>query len=236
VNIIYEDNHLLVVEKPYGVPSQEDSTGDDDMLSLCRAYIKKKYDKPGDVFLGLVHRLDRPTRGVMVFAKTSKAASRLSEQIRRGEFKKTYLAVLTREPPRKKGSLTGYLVKDETRHVARTAEKNEPGAKKASLDYEVLGARDGLCLVRVWLNTGRFHQIRAQFAGIGCAVYGDMKYGNGEKAKLALFAEGISLIHPTKREAMLFRLTPAHHPFDKFEEIKQAGAAPEGEGEYEKDK
>jgi 23S rRNA pseudouridine1911/1915/1917 synthase len=221
MKILYLDNHLLVAEKPYGVPSQADSTGDDDMLSICKYYIKKKYGKPGDVYLGLIHRLDRPTRGVMVFARTSKAASRLSEQIRNGEFRKTYLAVLTSAPPEDKGELHDFLLKDEEEHVSRLARPGERGAKEAALEYEVLGKKEGLCLVRATLLTGRFHQIRAQFANLGCPVYGDMKYGKGEvKAKLALYAEGVSLIHPTKNERMIFKLKPEHYPFNIFDEIK----------------
>ncbi len=218
MNILFEDNHLLVVEKPYGVPSQADSSGDDDMLSLCKAYIKQRYSKPGNVYLGLVHRLDRPTRGVMVFARTSKAAARLSKQIRKGEFKKTYLAVLTAAPGDDSGELWNYLVKDEKARIARITDSNENGAKEAGLRYEVLDKKGELCLVRIELITGRFHQIRAQFAHIGCSVYGDMKYGSADKkAKLALFAAGICFDHPTKGEMICFSLNPAHYPFNMFE-------------------
>ncbi len=217
ISVLYEDNHLLVVEKPYGVPSQADSSGDKDMLTLCKAYIKQKYSKPGDVYLGLVHRLDRPTRGIMVFARTSKAAGRLSEQIKSGEFCKTYLAVLTSEPKEKKGVLWNWLYKDESEHIARIVSEDTAGAKKAGLEYEVLDLREGLSLVRVRLITGRFHQIRAQFANIGCAVYGDMKYGKRDvKDKLALFASGLSFPHPTKGERMEFEIKPSHYPFSLF--------------------
>jgi 23S rRNA pseudouridine1911/1915/1917 synthase len=218
LNVLFEDNHLLVVEKPYGVPSQADDTGDDDMLSMCKAYIKRRYDKPGDVYLGLVHRLDRPTRGIMVFARTSKAASRLSEQIRNGEFCKTYLAVLTAAPEEDKGELRDWLLKDENGHIARVVSRDEPGAKEAALRYEVVDKRDGLCLVRISLYTGRFHQIRAQFAHRGCAVYGDMKYGKRDKKdRLALFACGLSFLHPTKGERLEFTIKPAGYPFNLFE-------------------
>jgi len=218
MNVLYEDNHLLVVEKPYGVLSQADISGDDDMLSLCKAYIKQKYDKLGEVYLGLVHRLDRPTRGVMVFARTSKAAARLSKQIQSGEFDKTYMAVLTKQPPQKSGELTDYLLKDTENRIAKVARENTPGAKKAVLRYEGVGKKDGLTLVRVKLITGRFHQIRAQFDNIGCSVYGDMKYGKRDiKEKLGLFASEVCLIHPTKKERMCFGLMPTHYPFDLFE-------------------
>ncbi len=217
LNILYEDNHLLVVEKPYGIPSQADSSGDDDMQTLCKVYIKQKYNKPGDVYLGIVHRLDRPTRGVMVFARTSKAAARLTAQISSGEFAKTYLAVLTKKPKDDNGVLEDYLIKDSETRIAKIAHENTPGAKQAKLAYEVLDNKDGLCLVKVKIFTGRFHQIRAQFANIGCSVYGDMKYGKRDiKDKLALFAAQVSLNHPTKGERMTFRLSPGHFPFDKF--------------------
>lgn len=218
VKVICEDNHLLVVEKPYGVPSQADETGDADMLSLCKAYIKEKYHKPGDVYLGLVHRLDRPTGGVMVFARTSKAAARLTAQIQSGAFEKTYLAVLTAEPPEKAGTLTHWLVKDEAAHIARVANKSTPGAKLAELEYEVLAQQDKLVLVRIRLMTGRFHQIRVQMAAAGCSVYGDMKYGaRNIKAPLALFACRVCLDHPTKGERMCFDARPARHPFSLFD-------------------
>lgn len=217
MNVLYEDNHLLVVEKPYGVPSQADSSGDDDMLTLCKAYIKTRYDKPGEVYLGLVHRLDRPTRGVMVFARTSKAAARLGKQMQAGEFDKTYMAVLTKSPAQKVGELTDYLLKDTDKRIAGVVDEDTPGAKKAVLEYEVLAKKDGLTLVKIKLISGRFHQIRAQFAHIGCGVYGDMKYGKRDiKEKLALFASEVCLNHPTKGERMCFGLTPTHFPFDMF--------------------
>ena len=218
VKVIYEDNHLLVVEKPYGVPSQADETGDADMLSLCKSYIKEKYQKPGEVYLGLVHRLDRPTGGVMVFARTSKAAARLAAQIQSRAFDKTYLAVLTAAPPEQAGSLTHWLVKDEAAHIARVADKSTPGSKLAELEYEMLAQRDGLVLVRIRLLTGRFHQIRAQMATVGASVYGDMKYGARDiKAPLALFAYKLCLDHPTKGERMCFATRPVRHPFTLFD-------------------
>ena len=147
MNIIYEDNHLLVAEKPYGVPSQADETGDADMLSLCKAYIGEKYAKPGKVYLGLVHRLDRPTGGVMVFARTSKAAARLTEQIQSGLFEKIYLAVLTGAPPESAGTLRHFLVKDEAAHIARIAEATTEGAKKSGTGIRGAGA-EGRSLFR----------------------------------------------------------------------------------------
>lgn len=218
LHVCYEDNHLLVVDKPYGVPSQADESGDADMLTMAKAYVKEKYAKPGDVYLGLVHRLDRPTSGVMVFARTSKAAARLSEQMREGGFEKTYLAVLTAKPQPEQGELRHWLAKDEATHIARIVQPQAAGAKEAVLAYETLSERDGLCLVRARLLTGRFHQIRAQFAAVGCAVYGDMKYGARDvKAPLALHACRLSLLHPTQKTPMCFDSAPARPPFDRFD-------------------
>lgn len=217
MNILFEDNHLLVVEKPYGIPSQADSSKDDDMQTLCKAYIKEKYNKPGEVYLGLVHRLDRPTRGIMVFARTSKAAARITTQIHTGDFEKTYLAVLTASPKKDKGALWNYLIKDSNVRIAKVVDKNIKGAKEAGLEYEVLEEKDGLFLVQIHMFTGRYHQIRAQFDHIGCSVYGDMKYGKRDiKANLALFASEVCLNHPTKKEQMCFSLTPKHSPFHIF--------------------
>lgn len=218
VNVLYEDNHLLVVVKPYGVPSQADETGDADMLTLGKAYIAQKYNKPGNVYLGLVHRLDRPTGGVMVFARTSKAAARLAAQMQSGAFEKTYLAVLTALPPQSEGALWHDITKDERTHTAHVWDQPVAGAKKAGLDYKVLAERSGLYLVRVKLLTGRFHQIRAQFAHVGAAVYGDMKYGERRvKAPLALFASALSLSHPTTGERLTFEAKPRAHPFTLFD-------------------
>lgn len=218
MNVIYEDNHLLVVEKPYGVPSQADASGDTDMLSLCRAYIGEKYAKPGKVYIGLLHRLDRPTSGVMVFARTSKAASRISAQIRAGTFKKTYLAVLTAAPPKQRGELWHHMCKDSAARTAHIADAHTPGAKKAKLKYETLGNSGGLYLVRIELLTGRFHQIRAQFAAAGAPVYGDQKYGpRSIKAQLALFAQQISFDHPVTKQRLCFYAKPVFHPFALFD-------------------
>jgi 23S rRNA pseudouridine1911/1915/1917 synthase len=218
VKIIYEDNHLLVAEKPYGVPSQADETGDADMLTLCKAYIKEKYAKPGDVYLGLVHRLDRPTAGVMVFARTSKAAARLSAQIQSGVFEKTYLAVLTGAPPEQAGTLRHWLVKDEATHIAHIVGAETPGAKRAELEYEVLAQQDGLYLTRIQLKTGRFHQIRAQMAAVKASVYGDMKYGPRDiKVPLALYACRVCLDHPTTGQRLCLTAQPKFHPFTLFD-------------------
>ena len=182
ITILYEDNHLLVVIKPQGVPSQSDKSGDEDMLSLLKAYIKEKYAKPGNVYLGLVHRLDRPTGGVMVFAKTSKAAARITEQIKDGTFSKRYLAVLTAKPQIKRSRLTHYLLKDQANNIVKVVPMTTTGAKKAVLDYNIIEDSDeeGLCLADIRLHTGRSHQIRVQMSTVGCPLYGDVKYGKNQ--------------------------------------------------------
>lgn len=208
MQVIYEDNHVIVVNKPQGVPSQADKTGDMDMLSLVKEYLKKKYNKPGNVYCGLVHRLDRSTAGLMIFAKTSKAASRLSEYIRNGDFKKEYLAVVCKKlPVGKTEVLENYLLKCEKTNTSKVVEKNEKNSKLAKLEYTVLSNTGDFSYIRVKLYTGRHHQIRVQMANIGCPLYGDIKYG-GKKGKLALFACKLATFHPTRDEMLEFELLP----------------------------
>lgn len=213
LNILYEDNHIIVVEKPANIPSQEDKTGDLDMLTIIKKYLKEKYNKPGNVYLGLVHRLDRPTGGIMVFAKTSKAASRLSEQIRNKQFQKKYLAIVDGKMESKKGHFEDYLYKEEKTNTSRIAKKNEKGAKFASLDYEVVKYNEeiNMSVVKVTLNTGRHHQIRVQFASRGHSLSGDQKYGTRGRGKgLGLYAYYLSFYHPTTKEKLEFELEPKH--------------------------
>lgn len=218
MNVLYEDNHVIAVVKPYNIPVQADESGDPDLLSMVKAYLKQKYNKPGAVFLGLVHRLDRPTGGVMLFARTSKAASRLSLEIREGRMKKEYFAVLQSAPPKKEGILTGYLKKDPRTHSSYLVSPNEPQAKYAELAYRVVGQKSGLTLVKVDLKTGRHHQIRVQFASIGCPLYGDMRYGNSaQKRQLALWCSRLIVKHPTKAENLDISAIPTNHPFCLFE-------------------
>ncbi len=211
VNVIYEDNHILVVEKPCNIASQGDETGDKDMLTLCKEYIKDKYNKPGNVYVGLVHRLDRPVGGIMVFAKTSKAASRLSESVRSKDFKKTYLAVVNdnNNTMNDNDSFEDYMVKNEALNKSIVCSKDKHGAKLAKLSYEVLKQQENLKLVKISLETGRHHQIRVQFSSRGYPLYGDQKYGNGPKGEqIALWAYKISFKHPTKDEIMEFECMP----------------------------
>ena len=212
MEILYEDNHIIVVSKPQGVASQPDETGNKDMLTQVKEYIKEKYNKPGDAFVGLVHRLDRPTGGAMVFAKTSKAASRLSEQMRNGDFDKTYLAVVCGKPREPKGKIVSYLKKDEKTNTAIIVPQTTNGAKRAELDYETLAFNQDTnrSLVKVKIYSGRGHQIRVQMKSIKCPIFGDQKYG-GEgmpKVMLNLFATELAFLHPVTKQKLIFRVYP----------------------------
>ena len=200
IEILYEDNHIIVVVKPHNIPSQSDISGDADMLTLLKGYIKEKYDKPGNVFLGLVHRLDRPTSGVMVFARTSKAAQRLSKQFVDREVEKEYTALVDGFPP-DIGEFTDYLKKDERKNIVTTCGRDE--GKLARLSYRVISREGRLSRVKIKLFTGRSHQIRVQFASRGFALVGDAKYGAGGR-NLCLCCTHLSFMHPTKREKMSF--------------------------------
>ena len=212
MDILYEDNHIIVVSKPQGVPSQPDNTNDEDMLTKVKKYVKEKYNKPGEVFIGLVHRLDRPTGGVMVFARTSKAASRLSEQMKAGEFDKTYYAVVCGRPRDARGKIVSYLKKDEKTNTVLLVPQTTDGAKRAELDYETLeyNSETDRSLVKVKLLSGRGHQIRVQMKSIKCPIFGDQKYGgeNMPKVMLNLFAVELSFLHPTTRQKLIFKVYP----------------------------
>lgn len=220
IPIIYEDNHLLVVIKPPNILSQGDHTGDLDMLTLLKADLKRRYNKPGNVYLGLVHRLDRPVGGVMVFAKTSKAASRLSSQIQKGQFSKKYLAVIHGKPEKERDTLVHYLLKDHKKNMVYAVEKGIPGAKEARIDYEVIDIQNGFSLVKIHLHTGRSHQIRVQFSTIGHPLYGDQKYGtkvNKVGQQIALWSHEISFDHPTLNKKVSFKSFPKKYdPWDRF--------------------
>ena len=207
LKVIYEDNHIIVVEKKPNIPSQSDKTGDIDMLTIVKEYIKEKYNKPGNVYLGLVHRLDRPVGGIMIFARTSKSASRLSNQVREKIFKKEYLAVVDGKPEPKSGTLEDYLYKDERNNISKVVNKEKKNAKLAKLDYELVKYNEikNLSLLKINLHTGRHHQIRVQLSNFGHSIYGDQKYGKRGKGKqIALWAYKLTIEHPITKEKMEF--------------------------------
>ena len=220
LKVLYEDNQIIVVEKEPNIPSQADKTGDIDMLSIVKQYIKEKYNKPGEVYVGLVHRLDRPVGGIMVFARTSKSASRLSEQVRNKIFKKTYIAVVDGQIQKKQGMLEDYLYKDERNNISKVVANEKKNAKLAKLEYQVLDydEKRELSTVKIKLHTGRHHQIRVQFANFGHSLYGDQKYGTRGKGKqIRLWAYELEFEHPVKKEMMNFKSVP---PFVNLEYVK----------------
>lgn len=216
INIVYEDNHLLVVEKPINIPVQEDSSKDKDLLTLLKEYIKVKYNKPGNVYLGLVHRLDRPVGGIMVFAKTSKAASRLSDQIRTKTFKKIYNAVVIGKI-NESGTLIDRLLKDTKNNIVKVDENG----KDSILKYKLLKYKNNLSLVEIELLTGRSHQIRVQMSHFNHPLYGDQKYNDNARTgqQIALFARRIEFEHPTTHKLLTFSLPlPDRVPFNAFDD------------------
>ncbi len=214
VKILYEDNHVLVVIKPINMPVCEDSSGDLDLLSYLKGYIKDKYNKPGNVYLGLVHRLDRPVGGVMVFAKTSKAASRLSEQVRSGKINKKYYAVICGNLSGN-GILNDKLLKDTRTNMVSVDSRG----KDSSLEYSVIACKDDFSLVDINLITGRSHQIRVQFSSRGYPLFGDQRYNKDSKVgeQIALFSYYLSFYHPVTHEIMEFsECIPSRYPFSLF--------------------
>lgn len=217
--VVYEDNHVLVAVKPQNIPSQTDDSRDESFQEMVREYIRAKYHKPGNVYTGLVHRLDRPTGGLMVFARTSKAAARLSEQLQDHTLQKVYYALVSRDVKklRPDGEMEDWLCKDRDKNTSRVCRKEEDGAKRARLRYAVLKEKDGYALMRIELQTGRPHQIRVQFASRGLPLIGDRRYGGLRHRTLCLWAGELSFIHPTKREKMFFSWPyPDTFPWDLF--------------------
>ena len=211
LNVIYEDNHIIVVEKPVNIPSQGDKTGDVDMLTIIKEYLKEKYNKPGNVYLGLIHRLDRPVGGVMVFAKTSKAAARLSEQVRDKVFKKQYLVIANGKFDKETGVLSDYLLKNERKNMSRVVSEGTKNSKYAELDYEILkyDAELNLSVLKINLHTGRHHQIRVQLSSRDHSIYGDQKYGGrGHGKQICLWAYELTINHPITKEEMTFKSIP----------------------------
>lgn len=225
VQIIYEDNHIIVAKKPANMPSQADASGDADILGILREYIRVKYNKPGEAYIGLVHRLDRPASGLMVFARTSKAAARLSEQLRQKDIKRRYAAVINGKMPDDAGTLIDFLAKDGASNISRVVPEGASGAKRAVLHYRTEGYipsddGQGFSLVSIRLETGRPHQIRLQFSHRGHPLAGDAKYGKRRPGEnfLALYAYGLELTHPTLKKRMYFRApAPAGGIWDSFD-------------------
>ncbi len=222
LKVLYEDNHLLIIEKPRNMPVQEDASGDFDLLNAGKQFLVEKYNKPGEAFLGLVHRLDRPVGGVILFAKTSKAASRVSNEIRLNRLDRKYYAVVRGIPPKKKGTLTDYLLKNKQTNTTTVVNKNTENAKHAKLEYEVAASNKehALSLLRVKLHTGRSHQIRVQLSHMGFPIYGDQKYGqsvNTPGEQIALWAQELSVKHPTKDEKIVVSTPPPNeYPWNLF--------------------
>lgn len=208
LEILYEDNHLLAICKPAGVLSQEDQTGNPDVLTLGKEYLKKEYHKPGNVFLGLLHRLDKPVSGVMVMAKTSKSAARISEQIRQRTVKKSYLAVVKGEPENF-NYLTHYLLKDTTTNRVTVVGEGTKGAKHAELMYQTLDRKNEMALLKIKLITGRAHQIRVQLAEVNLPIVGDKKYGSTTLDDIALHAYEFEFEHPTLKNTVSIKSIPA---------------------------
>ena len=220
LTILYEDNQIVVVIKPQNVPTMSDESKDEDMLSLVKAYIKEKYNKEGEAFIGLVHRLDRPTGGIMVFARNSKSAKRLSEQFSTHSVEKVYYVVANGVFKEKTKQLTNYLKKDEKENIVKIVPMSENGAKKAELVYTCLEDNGKESLVEVKILTGRSHQIRVQLANLGHSLVGDVKYGKetGRTSNLGLWAGKLAFNHPTTKERMVFMACPdlTQKPWNKF--------------------
>ena len=211
MKVIYEDNHIIVVRKEAGIPSQADKTEDEDMLTIIKAYLKEKYQKPGNVYLGLVHRLDRPVGGIMVFAKTSKAASRLSEQVRNKTFKKSYIAIVNGKMEKDKDKLVDYLWKDEKNNTSYVVKETKKNAKRAELDYKVIeyDKEKNISIIEIDLHTGRHHQIRVQLSSRGHSIVGDSKYhGKNIDKGLCLWAYKLTIEHPITKEKITFSDIP----------------------------
>jgi len=227
LNIIHEDNHIIVVIKPQNVPTQEDESGDPDMLTILKEHM-------GRPFCGLVHRLDRPTGGVMVFAKTSKAAARLCAQIQDGRFQKKYLAVVLGEPKQRSGELVDYLLKNSKTNVVEVVPSATKDAKRAELTYKLLNTKNQVSLVEICLLTGRSHQARVQMAHLGHPIFGDAKYGGDKLAKgwnLALWAYELKFEHPTTQDTLKFVVNPPETtPWDKFDFQRKPAKNPLSQG------
>lgn len=207
IDVVFEDNHLIIINKKPGQIAQADKTGDKPLNEILKNYLKEKYDKPGNVYLGLIHRLDRPTSGGLVFGKTDKASGRLSKMFQTREVKKTYWAVVDHRPPQTEGTLEHYLIKNQEKNKSTVTKPSNKNGKKAVLHYKHLSSIDNYHLLEITLETGRHHQIRAQLSKIGCHIKGDVKYGfkrGNQDQSIHLHARYLEFIHPVKKENMRF--------------------------------
>ena len=203
MTVVYEDNHIIVVNKTASEIVQADKTGDTPLSETVKQYLKEKFQKPGNVFLGVTHRLDRPVSGLVIFAKTSKALTRLNEMFRAGEVKKTYWAVVKNAPKESEGELVHFLVRNEKQNKSYAYDKEVPNSKKAVLDYRLIGRSENYYLLEVDLKTGRHHQIRCQLAKMGCPIKGDLKYGSPRSnpdGSICLHARRVRFVHPVSKE------------------------------------
>ena len=203
MNVLYEDNHIIIVNKASGEIVQGDKTGDTPLVETVRAYIKDKYNKPGNVFCGLTHRLDRPVSGVVIFAKTSKALERINNMLQKHEIKKTYWAIVKNAPKQSEGTLVNYLVRNEKQNKSYAYNTEKPNSKRAELNYQIIGQSDRYTLLEVNLITGRHHQIRCQLAAMGCPIKGDLKYGfarSNPDGSISLHARSVEFTHPVSKE------------------------------------
>jgi len=229
-DILYEDNHLLIVNKPPGELVQGDKTGDRPLVEFYKEYLKTKYNKPGNVFLGVVHRLDRPVSGVLIFARTSKALERMNKEFKNRNVQKVYWAVVKKKPKKESDTLTNYLIKDTNKNVTKAFDREVEGSQKATLHYKQLGILNDHVLLEVYPVTGRPHQIRVQLSTIGCPIRGDLKYGFNTANKdgnINLHAKRISFIHPVQKERLTVTAPLPIDPFweqfislDEFQEAK----------------
>lgn len=209
--VLYEDNHLIIINKRPSEIVQGDKTGDETMLTRVKQYIKEKYDKKGEVYLGLVHRLDRPVSGVVIFARTSKALSRMNKIFKERAIEKKYRAVVKNKPPDVKGELSHYLLKNSKQNKSYASANEKPNSKIAILNYEVVGQSDSFYMLEISLKTGRHHQIRTQLSAVGCPIKGDLKYGyprSNKDASICLHAYSVSFLHPVKNQLINVKAAP----------------------------
>ena len=214
--VLYEDNHLLILNKPAGVLSQKDKTGDPSIIELAARYIKVKYDKPGDVFTRAVQRLDRPVSGAIILTRTSKATERMSKLIRERKIEKTYHALSTRKPSKLNGQLIDHLVKDSVKNKVKVYKNEQSNSKEARLKYELIEEKEKINLIEVKLETGRPHQIRAQLSHIGCSIIGDFKYGDKLRQKdksICLHSRNVAFIHPVRKTEIVVDCPYPSNPY-----------------------